>query len=79
MDEGTTLALRVVVTGASAQTSSYLARTPDMPWLILRDPPGDASFAEWASGQTLDFSAGLRIGNDMGVEEEATVKFGWCV
>ena len=35
----------ILVTGAKSNTPSFITRTPDIPMLILHDPPGDNSFS----------------------------------
>ncbi|MCP9237685.1 T9SS type A sorting domain-containing protein [Lewinella sp. JB7] len=35
----------ILVTGAKSNTPSFITRTPDIPMLILHDPPGDNSYS----------------------------------
>jgi hypothetical protein len=43
---------RVVVLGRRSRESSFTTTAPSVPIIILRDPPGDASFASISSGTT---------------------------
>jgi len=43
---------RVVVLGERSRESTFTTASPAMPLLILRDPPGDASFSTLAEGKT---------------------------
>ena len=42
----------VIVTGAKGKTPTFITRTPEIPWLILHDPPGDNSYAYVEKGTT---------------------------
>lgn len=41
---------RAIVLGERARASSFVTATPVLPTVILRDPPGDASFSTWEKG-----------------------------
>jgi hypothetical protein len=41
---------RAIVLGKRPRESSFVTKTPTLPTVILRDPPGDASFATWEAG-----------------------------
>ncbi|MBK9256202.1 MAG: T9SS type A sorting domain-containing protein [Saprospiraceae bacterium] len=43
---------RAIVLGERARESSFVTKSPEVPILILRDPPGDGSSATWEKGQT---------------------------
>lgn len=42
----------VIVTGARSRTQTFATVSPELPTLILRDPPGDASFSCVETGQS---------------------------
>jgi len=66
----------VVVLGERSRESSFITATPELPLLILRDPPGDGSFASvsegttfcnsWSNAQFTDLTTGSSIGVDIG-------------
>lgn len=43
---------RAIVLGERPRESSFVTTSPEIPIMILRDPPGDASSAVWEKGQT---------------------------
>jgi Concanavalin A-like lectin/glucanases superfamily/Secretion system C-terminal sorting domain len=43
---------RAIVLGEREREASFVTRSPEIPILILRDPPGDGSSATWEKGQT---------------------------
>jgi hypothetical protein len=42
----------VIVLGERSNESTFTTATPEMPLMILRDPPGDGSFSEYAKNTT---------------------------
>lgn len=58
----------IMVTGVQTQTSSFVTKSPELPLLILHDPPGDQSSAfvekgtEFRSFQTTE----VKVGGDAG-------------
>lgn len=42
----------VVVTGVKANEKTFTTTSPEVPLMILHDPPGDQSFSFWESSQT---------------------------
>jgi hypothetical protein len=51
-DQQNTAILDAVVLGRQARETNFTSTTPEFPTLILRDPPGDASFAFLETGET---------------------------
>ena len=45
--------IKVLVTGAKPRESTFITKTPERPDIILRDPPGDASFSYIAKDSTI--------------------------
>lgn len=44
--EGTS-SVQAIVTGILNKLPTFTTKSPEIPWLILRDPPGDASYSYW--------------------------------
>lgn len=51
-DEQATETLSAVVLGRRARTTTFTSASPEIPMVILRDPPGDGSSATLETGQT---------------------------
>ncbi|MCF8247141.1 MAG: T9SS type A sorting domain-containing protein [Saprospiraceae bacterium] len=72
-DEQATIDQSAVVLGKRARQTTFATTAPEIPSLILRDPPGDGSYAYMEAGatncQTWSFSAGIGAT----FEESATV------
>ncbi len=64
-DEQATATQSTVVLGRRARQTTFASTAPEIPTLILRDPPGDASSAYIEKGsttcQTWSFSAGIGV------------------
>ncbi len=64
-DEQATLTQDAIVLGIRARQSTFASTAPEIPTLILRDPPGDASSAYIEKGNTncvtWSFSAGIGV------------------
>jgi len=55
----------IIVTGLVPLTANQAIKLPEyVPFVILRDPPGDASFSTWHKGSTLS------MGLDVSIEDE---------
>jgi hypothetical protein len=81
--EGTTLRnennvaiQRAIVLGERERESSFVTTSPEIPILILRDPPGDGSSATWEKGQTHCQTWSEISVEDASIGAETTVKFG---
>ena len=48
--------LEAIVLGSLPTTNNFVTRGPEMVTIILRDPPGTNSFAEWTSGSVVSNS-----------------------
>ncbi len=46
----------ILVTGNRPREKTFVTRTPELPLLILRDPPGDQSSAFWEKGSSVSYS-----------------------
>lgn len=51
-NEDNILVQRAIVLGEREREASFVTKSPEVPILILRDPPGDGSSATWEQGQT---------------------------
>eukprot|EP00808_Paulinella_micropora_P027514 g154.t1 len=60
---------RVIVLGSKARSPLFVAESDGhMPWLIIRDPPGDSSFSSWSSSDALSFSISIDSSNEYSSE-----------
>ena len=59
-------AQKVIVTGARPRESTFASTSPEVPFLILRDPPGDGSYSFLSQGTTIEnsFSLSTQLEND---------------
>jgi len=59
----------VLVTGTKSNTPSFFTRTPDIPMLILHDPPGDGSYSYVEAGTSFTSftTSEVLVGGDAGV------------
>lgn len=75
----------VYVTGHRPRETAFATTTPEIPILMLRDPPGDGSYSHISEGTTIEQSFGISmikdesetayIGGHMGVDVEIGVGF----
>lgn len=72
-----TQSLQVVVLGKRARLINFTTTTPEIPFVILRDPPGDASNASIEKGKTV--CNGWSIGQSAGAtaSEELAISIGF--
>ena len=74
----TALNRNVVVTGVQAGTATFQTVSPQIPLLVLHDPPGDASSSYWSSNTTYEnavrFSYSLGTSVKTWVEAKVGVK-----
>ncbi len=58
----------MVVTGHSPRTETFVTKTPELPLMILRDPPGDQSYSylEKGTSTTTNFKMSHEIGGSAG-------------
>lgn len=75
----TSLILKPIVTGIRTSTGSFLTVSPQVPFLILRDPPGDLSNSFMETGTTTETARSFQYGDakEIGtwVEAKAGAKF----
>jgi len=65
-----------VVTGIKNGTSTFVSGTPDIPQLVIHDPPGDNSFATIEKGTTFTTVRGTEIKTGGDAEIYANIKGG---
>ncbi|MFK7935891.1 MAG: hypothetical protein AB8G22_20425, partial [Saprospiraceae bacterium] len=53
-DQVVNLNLEALVTGARPRQQNFTTQSPEVPLLILRDPPGDASYSTWETSKTTE-------------------------
>ena len=65
--------INAIVTGFKARNSTFVTVSPEIPLLILRDPPGDQSFAEVMNQESSEISFGLStlVGGSVSVWSQA--------
>ncbi|KGE88648.1 MAG: LamG-like jellyroll fold domain-containing protein [Phaeodactylibacter xiamenensis] len=61
----------MVILGRKPRAATSVATTPSIPFLILRDPPGDGSYSYIESGQT--FCLGMTLGAYAGVDATKSI------
>ncbi len=66
----------VIVLGSKARASNFTTVTPQIPMLILRDPPGDASYSSVEIGNSLVVSNKFFARENTAVETWGEVKVG---
>ncbi len=67
---------RAVVLGHKPQQMDFTTTAPDIPYLILRRPPGDQSVAEFSSSQSQCTEIGFTMGSSFGYSQEYSAKLG---
>lgn len=50
-----------VVQGTKALTPTFVTKTPELPFLVLHDPPGDGSSATLTNGSSVSYGYGMSI------------------
>lgn len=66
--EADNVVLTPVVTGLKSNIGSFATVSPQVPMLILRDPPGDQSFSSWSQNTTVETAT--RFYNKLSGSEE---------
>lgn len=72
----TPLLLQPVVTGVKVNPGSFATVSPEIPLLILRDPPGDGSYSFWEQGNSIEKATRMYIGDATSTEQWRKVKLG---
>jgi hypothetical protein len=65
-----------VVTGHKPVSVDFTTTAPDVPFLILRHPPGDGSSSTFTSESSSSFSLGFSLGASAGFEQESMISAG---
>lgn len=68
--------LDVIVQGNKARNSTFTTVSPDIPLLILRDPPGDKSYSYVSSNESSQFGMSFSMLRGGSVENRTKVKAG---
>ena len=71
-----TLNRNVVVTGVKANTATFTTVSPEIPLMILHDPPGDNSFSFWETSRTNETTLTMFAANNRSINAWAEVKIG---
>ncbi len=66
----------VVVTGVKANTATFTTVSPEIPLMILHDPPGDNSFSFWETSRTNETTLTMFAANNRSINAWAEVKIG---
>jgi len=69
----------IVLGGKSDGSQTFVTAGPDMPDIILRDPPGTNSSARIKAGQTVSFTTERNATNEGVISTEFTIKAGLTV
>ncbi len=69
---------KVLVTGVKSDAATFTTVSPQVPLMVLHDPPGDASYSNWQSGQsmqnTLRFYGAASVGAEAWVQAKVGFK-----
>jgi hypothetical protein len=68
--------LGIILGGASDGSQTFTTQAPDIPAVILRDPPGSNSFATIEKGESISFSSEASFGHQEGATQEVTIGAG---
>jgi hypothetical protein len=68
--------LKPIVTGIRKGTGSFLTVSPEIPFLILRDPPGDLSYSYLESGSTIETANSYQFGDETEIGSWVDAKIG---
>jgi len=66
----------IIIGGASDGTKTFTTNAPDIPDIILRDPPGSNSFASIEKGQSISFNTSASFADSEGGSETLEFDFG---
>ncbi|MFB9076325.1 LamG-like jellyroll fold domain-containing protein [Flavobacterium procerum] len=66
----------IILGGKADGSQTFVTAAPDVPAIILRDPPGSNSFASIESGESISFTSESSFAHQEGVEEELTIAGG---
>lgn len=70
--------ITAVVEGERARNATFVTKTPDIPFFVLHDPPGDNSFATISKGTTItkNFTTSFQYGGGAGAYVDLKVGAG---
>ena len=63
----------IILGGASDGSQTFVTSAPDIPAIILRDPPGSNSFATIEKGESISFTSEASFAHKEGFSEEVTI------
>jgi hypothetical protein len=63
----TPVSVWAVVLGNKALTPTFITKTPELPFLVLHDPPGDGSSATIKEGKSVGFGYEMSVDTGLGV------------
>ncbi|OOV19038.1 LamG-like jellyroll fold domain-containing protein [Flavobacterium sp. LM4] len=66
----------IILGGASDGSQTFVTAAPDIPAIILRDPPGSNSFASLEAGESISFNSEATFAHQEGVSEDVTIAGG---
>lgn len=67
---------QILVTGNRPRTATFVSVSPEIPFMILRDPPGDGSFSYLSKGTTMESSLRISAQQSGSINLWAQVKLG---
>lgn len=67
---------QAVVTGERPRVSTFTTTTPEIPLMILRDPPGDGSYSSWEKGKSICTSWSFEINDSKGQGAVSKISIG---
>ncbi len=70
------LTRKVVVTGVKANTGTFTTISPEVPLLVLHDPPGDRSKSSWSQSVSNQTTLRMYVGKTQGAELWSQIKIG---
>ena len=73
---GQGISRNVIVTGIKSDTGFFATVSPELPVMVVHDPPGDLSFSTWTSTETNETAMRWNVAAGIGVERFASVKLG---
>ncbi|SNR71632.1 LamG-like jellyroll fold domain-containing protein [Lutibacter flavus] len=66
----------IILGGQADDEQTFVTAAPDIPDIILRDPPGSNSFASIESGESFSFTTSSSITDTSGTDSEVTLSLG---
>jgi hypothetical protein len=66
----------IILGGKADGSQTFVTAAPDIPAIILRDPPGSNSFATLEAGESISFTSEASFAHQEGVAEELTIAGG---